>query len=220
MKKILILLTAYFIFIFQSFAQAPDTLWTKTFGAEDSDYANSIEQTMDNGFIIYGTKNFNHWDHMDAWLVKTNNNGDTLWTKIFENFQPSGAVHQTLDGGYIMTRSKEFEFENGHLLVKINSLGEIDWEKPLAVEWVNSIEKTSDEGYILTGRSDEGVNLIKTDENGDIIWTKSFGRDSVYYNSNAIQTKDGGYALIISGHQYYSRLSVFYDMCLIKTLIT
>jgi hypothetical protein len=62
-----------------------DTIWTKTFGGGNPDNGNSVQQTTDDGYIITGgtlsfsSRSFND----DVWLIKTNVDGDALWTKRF-----------------------------------------------------------------------------------------------------------------------------------------
>jgi len=62
-----------------------DTLWTQTY--DNSGYqqtGESVEQTTDNGFAIVGHSN-SHFTSGVALVIKTNSNGDTLWTAIHES---------------------------------------------------------------------------------------------------------------------------------------
>jgi len=64
-----------------------------------------------------------------------------------------------------------------------------------------SVQQTSDTGYILSGLvSEEGdyyVKLIKTDLNGDSVWSKKYPSiaEIDLYKTEAIQTSDGGYIM-------------------------
>ncbi len=58
-----------------------DTLWTRTFGGPDRDEGASIQQTADGGYVVAGrTYSFGAGD-ADVYLVKTNAQGDTSWTR-------------------------------------------------------------------------------------------------------------------------------------------
>ncbi|MFH1321671.1 MAG: T9SS type A sorting domain-containing protein [Bacteroidota bacterium] len=82
-----------------------DTLWTKTYGGINNDVGNSVQQTLDGGYIIAGWMYSTGAGSYDVYLIKTNPNGDTLWTKIFGGigFDGGSFVQQTADGGYIIT---------------------------------------------------------------------------------------------------------------------
>jgi hypothetical protein len=86
------------------FSQAPDTLWTKTFGEYHDSECNDVHQTSDGGYILVGNTNKLTGLHQDVWIIKTDALGDTLWTKISggSDSDIGNSVQQTTDGGYII----------------------------------------------------------------------------------------------------------------------
>ena len=86
------------------FAQAQDTMWTKTYGDSLDDWGNSVQQTTDGGYIITGCTDYFGVGGCDVWLIKTDANGDTLWTKTFggSDVDYAKSIQQTTDGGYVI----------------------------------------------------------------------------------------------------------------------
>jgi len=80
-----------------------DTLWTRTFGNENVNVANSVLQTNDGGFLITGTSEGSEPGSYDIYLIKTNHNGDTLWTRSYggEDENHGWSSEFTNEGGYI-----------------------------------------------------------------------------------------------------------------------
>jgi hypothetical protein len=105
-----------------------DTLWTKTFGGSNNEWGKAVRQTTDGGYVLVGwTESYGAGDK-DAWLIKTNELGDTLWTKTYGgiNWDKCFCVQQTSDGGYILTGETE-SFGAGNMdvwLIKTNELGD------------------------------------------------------------------------------------------------
>jgi len=185
-----------------------DTVWTKTFGGNDYDGGYSVQQTNDGGYIVAG-RIWSGNSRYDIWLSKTDNIGNTLWTKIFggDNDDIANSVRQTSDDGYIITGVINTPgFGNDVWLAKTDTNGDTMWTKTIGGsegDGGNSVRQTSDGGYVIAGYTRSrggGMNdiwLIKTDANGDTLWTNTFGGGS---NDNAFciqQTVDDGY--IISG---------------------
>ena len=55
----------------------------KTFGGTGDDYGTSVQQTNDGGYIITGFTNGVDSGNADVYLIKTDSNGDTIWTRTF-----------------------------------------------------------------------------------------------------------------------------------------
>lgn len=151
---------------------------------------------------------------------------DTSWTRHFgtDSSESGISVEQANAGGFIITGFTEYE--NGSkdvYLLKTDSLGDSLWTKTFGNsgdEYGNSIQQTSDDGYIITGMTasygagDYDVYLIKTNSGGDSLWTKTFGDSGTEMGYSVKQTHDNGY--IIAGYKnYYGTEN--YDICLIKT---
>ncbi len=87
-----------------------DSLWTKTFGGTDLDYGYSIQQTIDGGCIITGTYSTLSASNGEAYLIKTDANGDSLWTRSFGGAEHDlgWSVQQTADGGYIIVGNSSY----------------------------------------------------------------------------------------------------------------
>jgi len=101
-SKVIISILISIILIAVSYSQIPDTVWTKTFGGALADVGNSVIQTNDGGFVVAATTSSFGAGGQDIWLIKTDENGDTLWTKTFGGIGDdiTSNVVQTIDKGY------------------------------------------------------------------------------------------------------------------------
>jgi hypothetical protein len=208
MKKLLLLSVAMLLLQSNILSQAPDTLWTKTFGRGNSpDVGNSVQQTSDGGYIVAGSTRLSGGIDEDVYLIKADSSGDTLWTRTFGgiDWDIGNSVQQTSDGGYIIAGwSGNPLFDHGVYLIKTDSSGDTLWTKTFGgynQSEGNSVQQTSDGGYIVTGflfsTSGQNVYLIKTDSSGDTLWTKTYGGIYEDGGNSVQQTSDGGY--IVAG---------------------
>ena len=135
-----------------------DTLWTKVYGGDEYDYGKYVSQTLDNGYIVIGTTESFGLEAQNIWLLRTDANGDTIWTKTFGDSNASDAQsgQQTADGGYIIGGStNRYPYSTKFWLIKTDENGDTLWTKYMrdynSRSEINSIQQLSDEGYIATG---------------------------------------------------------------------
>jgi ribosomal protein S11 len=62
--------------------------WAKTYGGTDIDWASSVQQTSDGGYIVAGRTNSFGADSVDIFLVKTDANGNIGSCSIVQNANP------------------------------------------------------------------------------------------------------------------------------------
>jgi len=186
-------------------------LWDKTYGGKEDDVGWSIQQTSDEGYIIIGETESYSDGRTDAWLIKTDSKGNKLWDKVFGYgiFDSGSEIRQTSDGGYIIVGKVNITGgPRGDIwLLKTDSGGNKLWAKEfggVGHNYGQSIEVSDDGGYIIVGASyipretkSYDLWLIKTDENGEILWDRKHGGSSFEMGNSIRQTIDGGF--IITG---------------------
>ena len=103
-------------------------IWLKTYGGAQNDLGGIFVQTDDGGYFMVGvTKNYGAGDY-DAYLIRTNSFGDTLWTKTYGTIYQDwgGSITTTTDGGYILALQKATNMygETDIALIKTNANGD------------------------------------------------------------------------------------------------
>jgi hypothetical protein len=203
-----------------------DTLWTHTYGGGGFDEARSVQQTDDGGFIVAGRTYSLGAGNRDYYLVKTNSLGDTLWTRTYggSNDDWASSVQQTDDGGYVVSgTTSSFGAGQGDIyLIKTDAQGDTLWTKTIgggSTDEGYEIRQLSDGGYVVAGttRSYGAGNwdyyLVKTDADGGVVWTRTFGGGAGDGGRSVEQTSDGGF--IFAG--WSCSFSGYYDAYLVKT---
>ncbi len=204
--------------------------WQKCLGGSNYDQANGIIEISD-GYIIGGSTSStngdvkNHTNSLsssyDYWVLKINKTGDIIWEKCYggSDDEVLNSIKLTSDSGFILngsSRSKngnvtKNEGEQDYWIVKLNSIGEIEWQKSFGgkdMDLGTDAIQTSTGDYIVTGYAGSGNSgditdskgngdawVIKLNSSGNLIWKKSFGGSGGDFLYTVIETIDGGYAL-------------------------
>jgi len=216
--KFCIIFVLIHLLISNLFAQAPDTLWTKVYGNDSISFTPwEIHQTSTGDYLLAGRKS---GDNGGSYIMRLDSQGDSLWTKTYIPGSRIYSFQQTSDNYIIYTG----EYNLGVFLLKTDLAGDTLWSKSyqLGNEGEGSdIIETNDNHYIIVGtvetqNNQEEICLIKTDMNGDTVWTKIFGGNEEERGMSVQQTSDNGF--IIGGvSESYGTGLYDDDIYLIKT---
>ncbi len=175
-------------------------VWMKTFGDAVMDGGMSVLQARDCGYVLLYQTYIGEVEY--TCLVKTDASGVSSWS---EYLPINGeAVLQTSDGGYVVVGEvDEPDAEcydvglvmvdaSGHA-VRANAYRRLESE-----DYGYSVQPTPDGGYIIAGEA-EGpllqVYIIRTDADGNEIWTSTLGRENEVSGHSIERTDDGGYVV-------------------------
>ena len=191
-----------------------DTLWTRAYGGAGAEIAYGIEQNADGEYYVAGYTASYGSGGLDAWLVKLNANGDTIWTRTYGGLGPeeAAALTPTSDGGYALAGVSS-SFTPGIkecYLVKVDAEGTSQWSRHYGGadhDQAYSVEQTYDGGFILVGTTksygpgvpaQNNYYFVRTDTDGDTLWTMVFGGTGNELASAVRQVTGGGY--IVAGY--------------------
>ncbi len=206
-----------------------DEEWNQTYGGSGWDEGLRVLQTTDGGYIIVGyTSSYGAGDY-DVWLIKTDQNGNHEWDQTYGGTEDDEGycVEQTSDGGYIIAGYTESygAGEEDVLFIKFDEDGNLLWNKTYGGTDDDEgycVEQTSDGEYIITGYTgnfDDGwdVLLIKTDENGNKEWDKTYNEGFVDYGYCVLEASGGGYVIVGITGSFDIATGLDADVLLIKT---
>jgi PKD repeat protein len=195
--------------------------WVKNFGNGISDWSMYVQQTTDGGYVVTGSTVNPAPYTWDVFLLKTDANGVTQWSKVFvapgEEF--SNYVEQTKDGGYFITGYSWGTVHAGDddvLAIKLDATGSVQWSNVyggtkrdgntrcdgLSLFGTRG-RQTKDGGYAIASSTRSfGVNdsadvwLLKLNSSGNVQWNKTYGGISNEESRGLYITHDDGYAII------------------------
>lgn len=206
-----------------------DTLWTKSFGGEGEDEGNSIAATTDGGFLLAGTTTSFGAGGLDMYVVRTDLNGDTLWTKTY------GGVEDDVCNDIAMSANGDFVIVGGSynltpgksdfIIRKQTPTGDDVWVKSDSRDGDNfltdviiepSTQYVTVVGYLTDGPfGGEDGRILRYGPGGT--WNgvaKDHGSGEKDRFEDVKLASDGGYIIVGSTQGYYER---FDDVWLVKT---
>ncbi|MGZ4079460.1 MAG: T9SS type A sorting domain-containing protein, partial [Bacteroidia bacterium] len=205
------------LFIFLTFAlcQGQNT-FQKVYGNTSVFHSEDMQETFDSSFIISGTFNLG----TSGVLLKTNKYGTPIWSKQYTvdtTILRPYSVIQTKDSGFVVTGAiGNYGQKTNVFLLKVDQNGNYSWNKVYQAvqDTLSSISysvvQTSDSGFIICGiifhdvfalRYNLRGFIIKTDDAGNLQWTKTYnGALNPLSFSDIQQTSDNGY--VIKGGVY------------------
>jgi hypothetical protein len=176
--------------------------WYKTYGYEGTDAFNGLDITNEGNYIVSGWTKV--YDTNDAWILKIDPSGEIIWEIIYnhpDGWDGLGCIKQTSDYGYIATG---FLYNGSQenidaLLIKTDSSGNISWVyiyEGLGYDLFIGVVETIN-GYVVSGctssnsKSNQDLLILKTDFNGNLIWSKTLYQMEFQEGDFIIDASDG-----------------------------
>lgn len=151
--------------------------WQKNYGGSANEWANSISQTSDGGYVFMASTVSTDGDittnkgGRDVWIVKLNDTGKIQWQKTYGGTADDGSfgtigtmAYQTSDGGYVMlspSKSSDGDVPSNkgmtdYWVARLNSSGSIIWSKTYGggdEDIPSYLKPINSGGYIVAGKT-------------------------------------------------------------------
>ncbi|MBI5527147.1 MAG: hypothetical protein HY897_12500 [Deltaproteobacteria bacterium] len=187
------------------FDAGPQHYFARTYGAGNADRFRDIAPTVEGGFIAIGSTEVTV-GNKDVWVVKLRADGTVEWQKRYGGAQDDEGVGivETADGYAVAATAFSFGAAGDVWVLKLAKNGDIVWQKDIGgsgEDTPNSIRKTST-GFVIAGDTNTSgagnydALVVNLDENGNILWKKTFGgsdQDGAFF---AQETSDGGFFVV------------------------
>jgi hypothetical protein len=176
-------------------------LWRSYVYGKDEDRAKAIIST-DDGYVMAGTtETFGHGE-FDAYLVKLDKSGKKVWFNSFggKDDEIAEDVIATEDGFLLVGSTDSFELNYKDVyVIRTDKKGKKIWERSYGGRYDDegyAITKAPDGGYVIVGKTQTRRNgtdlyLFKIDENGKIVWERTYGGDEDDVGYDLVTTDDG-----------------------------
>jgi hypothetical protein len=188
--------------------------------------------THDGGSIYYryyyGSTVYNNLEYPLYYysLCKYDLSGKLVWKYTYGNTAECNDIKKVIqlaNGSILFTASRCKPDLSGyiHALIKLDKSGGFLWEKTyegLDIEQLGSVYQTSDKGFVLVGithtRGEFDWILLKTDEAGNLAWSRTYGDRSVNETPQSIiQTGDNGYLITVLSDNSYDEVEQQNCLC-------
>lgn len=201
-------------------------IWSKIIGGSSYDY---FRKTIgfNNSIVCGGNTNSFGQNFRDFYLVRFDQDGDTLWTRILGGSQYDQLMDVTQNGNNILLAGFSNSFgstsNNDILLINTDSGGNAIWSKSFEAsgeDIPHSIKKTEG-GFIISGNTnsfgvgEKEIFVLKTDSLGNFDWMKGIGGTD---DEDAIDMAIEGTSIYITG--YTKSFSGYQDLWIIKMDLT
>ena len=185
--------------------------WSKTYTVsqimgEDANIK-SVIRTTDGGYALIAWTGYS-FENYYAWhLIKVDSSGNVMWNRTFSNNFMIRKFLQSYEGGYLLS-GYTFDPSNSSTipnasLTKLDSSGNLQWNKTYKIGAFLDIIPSGDGGYALSGGyySDASATTInpcfvKMNSSGDVHWSRTYAGPDWAAGISAVRGNDGGYVIL------------------------
>ncbi|MEY4109823.1 MAG: hypothetical protein RLZZ46_177 [Bacteroidota bacterium] len=199
--------------------QSGNYQWHRVYGGIWPDGASRIKLCSDSGFVIGGYRTIHPSSGYDFWLLRTNNLGDTLWSRSFGTslWDECTDVIQTSDKGFFMvgtTWDSELS-DKDILMVKTDSSGNLLWQQVYSTDGPDTVSQALEVngklylmGSVYHPDSMRNIAITVFDNNGQFLWSRQYGSSQNDIGNGICLTSSNelmicGAAQMVAGNPYY-----------------
>ena len=124
---------------------------------------------------------------------------DSLYS-IGDSWSEASDIFEVSSGGYIIA-GRASQLGNSAVLMRINENGNQIWNKIYSGSRLQSVIETNDNGFVAAGKSDDGAHILRTDQQGNVLWEQSINFPFADDARKIIQTKDGDFLIPINSNE-------------------
>jgi hypothetical protein len=184
-------------------------LWNQTYGGFYQDLGQAVLEVSSGGFAIAGYTQSVGFGSYDLWLVRTDANGNLLWSRYYGGNEIDGACSmiEVSTGGFLLVgETRSFGEGGGDVWVlHIDAFGNLVWNQTYGgvdfdIGW--SAVELSTGGFCIAARTTSfppgqgDVWLLGIDSDGNLLWNQTFGGLLYDTPSSIIDVSTGGFAII------------------------
>ncbi|MBI2839071.1 MAG: hypothetical protein HYX75_12195, partial [Acidobacteria bacterium] len=185
-----------------------DVAWQKTFGGFQVDFLQDMQVTADGGYILAGCTNSFGDGGYDAWCLRLDSSGNTVWEKTYGASldESAFAVDVTPDGGFFLAgvASSFGSGSNDAWCLRLNAVGTPLWQRTYggpSSDFFSTVRATADGGCVLAGSTQafgaggSDAWCTRLDASGNLIWQNTYGGALVDSFGEVEVAADGDYIL-------------------------
>ena len=159
----------------------------RTYGGPGIDVGNSVVPMPDDGYVVLGYTDGPAGSQRDAWLLRLNESGDTVWTRRYggEMEEHGWDLALTPDSTLVIVGFKQTPAgDNDVWILHVDGRGAVIWERTFGGPrddraWAISLLENGD--FLVLGETEslgagaEDIYLIRMNMHGDTLWTRNAG---------------------------------------------
>jgi len=202
-----------------------DIEWSKALVDKEDQGVWDVIQTSDGGFLIGGSSYFKGANNI--YLIKLDSKGNWKWGKAFsyKDYWDAGAFILEDKNGNFLVSGRSYRYITGKgwianpIFIKVDSSGNLIWSRIFncgdSNDGGDKIIEAIDGGYVVAGwtyslgSGNEDFLVYKVDENGDLVWIKTYGKENLDEAVYITKTLNG-YAIMGHTNSYRNGYDILY----------
>jgi hypothetical protein len=184
-------------------------IWSQTFGGSNYETGWAVLEASSGGLVIAGETYSFGTGLSDGWLLHTDATGNLLWNKTHggQGSDVCKSLVEVSSGGFaiggttdnIDTASRDF------WLLRTDATGVHQWNQTYGgaqPDEGEAVLEVSGGGFAIAGWTSsvgfgaEDVWLVRSDTNGNLLWSRNYGGKLSDYAFSAIEVSTGGFLLV------------------------